>query len=103
MEMIEDIKRGIQEAQEEMDALTIDPDDCEDIYCEALDCEGPVYAGSIAFDPSHILRELDPTAYRCGLVDYVDGIDVADTAEYQELAEEIEELKAELEKREDEP
>jgi len=80
-----------------MDTLTVDPDDQEDAYCDALDCNGPVYVGSIAFDPSYILKELDPTAYRCGLVDYANGIDVEDTVEHQELAKKIEELETELE------
>ena len=43
-------------------------------YCEMLDEVYPeVTIGSISFDPSRVLKELDPTAFRCGLADWLDS------------------------------
>ena len=104
------LKKAIKNIQNQISALDVDPDDHEDAYCEALDCEGPVYVpiyshcdvGSLTFDPSEILRELDPIVYRRGLNDFADGIQVEDTAEYKELAEELETLEEELKEIEEE-
>jgi hypothetical protein len=41
-------------------------------YCEMLDMEGPVTIGGVSFDPSRILREMDPIAYDQGLAGYMD-------------------------------
>jgi len=38
-----------------------------------LDEHGPVVIDGITFDRSRILRELDPTGYRCGVLDYTDA------------------------------
>lgn len=48
------------------------------------------------------MRKCDPTAYRCGLLDYIDGIDVTDTEGHKAIEEEIEELEDELEALEEE-
>lgn len=47
--------------------------DAEDLYDEALDGDGEVEVGGLTFYPSRIIRELDPTAYRCGFNDYMDS------------------------------
>lgn len=41
----------------------------EDQYDELLDQDGPVRVAGLEFNPSQILKELDPTAYRCGFND----------------------------------
>ena len=38
------------------------------------DCEGPVELCGMTYSASHVLREVDPTAYRCGFNDYVDSL-----------------------------
>jgi hypothetical protein len=45
-----------------------------------LDQAGPVTIAGLEFDPSRILRECDPIAYRCMFFDYMDaqGIDTDD-------------------------
>jgi hypothetical protein len=46
-----------------------------EMYEEMLDdCEGPVELCGITYSASHVLREVDPTAYRCGFNDYVDSL-----------------------------
>jgi len=80
----------------EIENFEIDVDDQEGAYKEALDSDGPVSVAGMKFDASHILEELDPTAYRCGLVDYVDGLEKDDDPKYKELTEELETLQDEL-------
>lgn len=44
----------------------------EEMYDEMLDqCNDMVRIGSMAFDPSSVLKEMDPIAYREGLLEYV--------------------------------
>ena len=60
-------------------------EDAQERYEDMLDSEGPVNVAGLEFLPSRILREMDPTAYKCGLFDYVDaeGIDSDDlTGDY---------------------
>jgi hypothetical protein len=46
-----------------------------EMYDEMLDdCEGPVNLCGMTYSASHVLREVDPTAYRCGFNDYVDSL-----------------------------
>lgn len=51
-------------------------------YESLLDEEGPVRVDGICFDRSRILRELDPHAYRIGVIDYADACD-CDIMEYE--------------------
>ncbi len=47
----------------------------EEMYDEMLDdCEGPVTLCGMTYSASQVLREVDPTAYRCGFNDYVDSL-----------------------------
>lgn len=67
---------------------------CE-MYDEILDdCEGDVMIAGVIFSPSYILKELDPTAYRCGVLDLMDSIDEEgenseDMEEFDEYMESI--------------
>jgi hypothetical protein len=80
----------------EIDNFELDNDDYEESYKDALDSDGPVIIAGMKFDPSYALKELDPTAYRCGLNDYVDSLEKEDDPKYQELEEELEALTDEL-------
>jgi hypothetical protein len=50
----------------------------EAMYVESLDIETVTVCGQ-EFNPSRILEELDPTAYRCGLNDFEDSIQETET------------------------
>jgi len=63
----------------------------EDDYKEMLDCDGPVNVCGMQFDPSRILEELDPIAFRCGLNDFQEYYDVYICPECDEEYEEDEE------------
>ena len=46
-----------------------------EMYEEMLDdCEGPVELCGMTYSASYVLKEIDPTAYRCGFNDYVDSL-----------------------------
>lgn len=58
-------------------------------YDNSLDSEGTVNVVGMEFYPSHILEALDPTAYRCGYNDWVDGdqCDLEDAIENEDYSE----------------
>lgn len=43
-------------------------------YDDLLDCDGNVTVAGMTYQPSRILREIDPTAYRTGFHDYMDSL-----------------------------
>ena len=54
-------------------------EEAEKAFKDMLDEIYPVYViGDLSFNPSDILKDCDPIAYLCGLVDYLDaeGIEV---------------------------
>ena len=93
---IEAKKAEIKAKQKELDNFEIDPYEHEEEYCESIDEMGEVFIGSLTYQASMVLKEVDPTAYRCGLVDFVDSLDVSDDPAYKELEEELETLEDEL-------
>ena len=78
--------------------------DIEDAYndmldeCYSFDCVGGIFASMC---PSRVLKECDPTAYRCGMSDYIDSLDVieisGDYYQGDDCEEQRDELVAELE------
>ena len=56
--------------------VEVDTEDYTEEYDEMLDEEGEVSIAGYSFNPSSALKELDPTAYRCGLLDYVDSLNL---------------------------
>jgi len=94
---IEEAKAAIKEKSQEIENFELDPDDYEKQYDEFLDeMTGEVKIGSLTFDASRILKELDPTAYRCGLNDWLGGEDKTEDRKYRDMAEELEELENQL-------
>ena len=96
MKRIEELKKDIADLKKQIDNFKLDPYDYEGDYCNMLDEQGYVDIGSLTFSPSEIVRELDETAYLCGLEEYIDSLDVEDDSDYQRLEEELEELEDEL-------
>jgi predicted nuclease with TOPRIM domain len=102
-EKLEEIESELDEVTEKMDNFEIDPYDFEDRYQDMInDCYGDVNLGGMSWSADYVLRELDPTMYKCGLLDYVDSIDKEDVEKYKELMEEQEELEKSKEKIEEE-
>ena len=83
----------------------LDPVDTEQAYCDMLDdCFSFDSVGGIfaTMQPSRVLKEVDPIAYRCGHNDYIDSEckcntieeindDYYDADEVQAIRDEIEE------------
>jgi len=95
---IEASKQAITDKQGEIDNFDRSQYYTEDMYEEAL--EG-IYGDSVevcgmTMNPVYILKECDPTAYRCGMGDMVDSMDNSDFEEFNELEKELEELDDEL-------
>ena len=60
-------------------------------YSEWLDeIHDPCIIAGITFQPSCILCELDPTAYRCGFSDYLDFENLDEVGNYYMLRSDIE-------------
>ena len=99
---INTIKAQIQLLTSKIDNFELNPEDFAEQYDEMLD---DVYGEFMGFDASQILNEMDPTAYRCGLLDYVDSLDQDEEKmkdyDYAEWTEEKENLELELEELED--
>ena len=55
--------------------------DAERMYGDMLD-EYPVVIGSLEYSGSHVLQNIDPIAYRCGFLDYVDSMSLDQLCDY---------------------
>lgn len=88
--------------QNQIDCFELDPDDYAEQYEEMLD---EVHGEFMGMDASYILKKMDPTVYRCGLLDYLDGLDQDEEKmnndECLGLFEELEEIESEIEELED--
>lgn len=82
----------IEEKKEELQNFELDIDAYEEEYKDMLDDMGDIEIGNLHYMASYTLKSVDPTAYRCGLIDYVDGLNVSDDIDYKELEEELEAL-----------
>ena len=87
------------------------PLDTEELYANMLDdCYGEVEIAGMTFQTSRALKELDPTAFRCGLVDYIDSLSLVEIqgdyyeqdAVEQERDSLVDDLESELSDLEDE-
>lgn len=82
--------REIEVIRKEIENFEVNPDDYEQDFDESLD-RG--YGEFMSYSASYILKQIDPIAYRCGLLDYVDGLDVTPPDEWDtELSELLQEL-----------
>ena len=59
-------------------------------YSDWIDeLRGPVKIAGITFQPSRILQELDPTAYRCGFNNYLDAEELDEVGNFYMYRAEI--------------
>ena len=97
---IDDIKNQINDKQKEIDHFEYSCSESE--YDEFLDeIEGSVTVAGMEFYASDILKSCDPTAYRCGKLEYEASFDLDNCEEYNDLKDELEALEYELEELED--
>ena len=100
-QVLEEMECDLEDIEEEEETFELDPNDFEEQYCEMLDSEGTVDVWGMKFDPSRILKELDPTAFNCGLGDYVDSLDNDASKEYKDIQERLEEAEQEKDEAEE--
>lgn len=91
--------------------VNLTPLDTQELYIDMLDdCYGDVEIAGMTFSTSRALKELDPTAFRCGESDYIDSLSLVEIqGEYyeQDAVEQerdalVEELESELSDLEEE-
>ena len=94
MEEIENKVQEIEAIKENIANFEVNPDDYIDQYDEMLDECYEDFMGS--YSTSYTLKCIDETAYRCGLLDYVDSLDISYPTEWDDelsdLLEELEEM-----------
>lgn len=67
----------------------IDESQALNLYDQMLDeLYAPISIAGIEFDPSQVLKELDPIAYQCGFNDWLDSCEL--TTDPSELESETE-------------
>lgn len=55
------------------------PLDTEEMYRSMLEeCYGDIEVAGLTFSATRIIEELDPTAFRCGMVDYIDSLSLVE-------------------------
>ena len=103
-QMIDSLQAEVDALEIQIDNFELDVEDSEVIkaYEESLDCGGTVTVCGMEFEPSRILKELDPVAYRCGLSDHTSNMDLNDNEDYKALVSEKEDKESEIETLKDE-
>ena len=101
---IHKMQSQIADKEKQQEQIELDPDDYEDQFDESLDDSIPeIEIGCLTYSPSHVLKNVDPTAYRCSLNDYADSVfDASDSDEYKALQDEIAQLESDIEDSESE-
>ena len=73
------LEEGIADAAAALgldDNMALTRADAESMHDEALDeAHGPVRIGALEYQPSRVLREVDPVAYRESVADYIDSLE----------------------------
>jgi hypothetical protein len=90
-----ELRNQLAELNTKIDNFEIDPDNYTDSYDEMLNDSYPNFMEQ--YEPARTLRMVDETAYRCGLLDYIDGFDLEDDNDYIKLVDERDSLELEIE------
>jgi predicted nucleic acid-binding Zn-ribbon protein len=98
---IRKLQDQIKDKESQQNSIELDPDNYKDQFDDSLDDSIPgIEIGCLTYSPSHVLKNVDPVAYRCGLNDFIDSLDVEDSDEYKALQEEIEDIQDEIDQLE---
>jgi predicted transcriptional regulator len=100
---IAELAQQAKALQAQIDNFELDPEYYADQYDEMLD---DAHGDFLGMNASSIVKEMDPTAYRCGLLDYLDSLDQDEEKmnndECLELFNQLEEIENEIEELEEE-
>ena len=95
------ILANIAEKQAEIDGFEYESTDSEyDAYLDEV--YGEVEIGGYTYSTSNAIKNVDPTAYRCGKADHDSAKDLDNVPEYATLLEELEELENQRDNLEEE-
>ena len=93
-DQIKELKELIKETEEEIEDYETGTEDKISEYVEYIDgIHDLIVICDCTFNPSEVLRECDPTAFRCGYNDWIDNL-------ITDLNDELEEQKSNLESAE---
>jgi hypothetical protein len=98
---IASLRADLESLQKDLDNWEIDSDDneCARAYDDALD---EIHGDFLGMSASRILKECDPTAYRCGFHDWADGMDKESFRAYRDLQSDVQEAQEALDEAEEE-
>jgi Rad3-related DNA helicase len=100
---IEELREELRRLKKERDNFDVSEYADDEDYADWIDeIEGEVIICGMSYSASNILREVDPTAYRCIFSDYCDGLEKEDFKEYEDILEKIEEIEGDIEELEEE-
>jgi len=98
---LEEKRKELRAKKRELDLFELNPEDYKEEFKEWLDeCYGKIKIMGVSFWASDILEELDHTAFREGLLEFVDKINLKSVPGYAELEEEVENTRAGIEELE---
>ena len=105
---IAELSQQAKALQAQIDGFELDPDDYAERYNDMLDNDmlDECHGDFMGMNASYILKGMDPVAYRCGLLDYLDGLDQdeekMDNDECLELFNQLEDIESKIEELEEE-
>lgn len=92
---LEELQAELNSKQHSLDNFAYEADESEfDIYLN--DLYGTVEVAGYTMDTSTVLKECDPTAYRCEMANYEANYNLDSSDEYNELKEEVEDLENQI-------
>jgi len=78
------VEYGTDWVIEELIRQHCEPIDTEELFEQMLDdCYEEITLGNLSWSPSYVMKELDPTAFSCGVSEYIDGL--VEDGEYYEF------------------
>ena len=96
---LNELDERIKSIQKQMDNFELDADDYEDEYEEILRAEyGTVNICGRTMDAVNVLKKCDRTAFRCGLLDYVNHFSKEGIPAYKALESRLDDYIKEYEK-----
>jgi hypothetical protein len=102
-EELEDLESELKDLETELeDRDEFNRDDYYNSFDESLDDGDSITVAGIEFEPSDILKECDPTAYRCYFNDYVSYYEDEENDKISEMEQDITDKKEEVTDKEQE-
>lgn len=92
-ERLDFLNKTLAELNNKLANFEIDESEHVEGYNDLLN---EIHGEFMGYNASYILEQVDPIAYRTGMVDFVDSLNIEDDSDYQAIQENIEELESEI-------